>query len=281
MQNLQFLIDALTRDRGLHISIVDVSGILNAPSRKIAFKNVIHSKPFCDVAKSTEKGYRVCLLCKSLANGKAISTQRAFFGHCLYGLCEAIVPLVIGESVAAVVYVGNAVVDEEYAKDRIERTCRHTGVDKQKLYGALAKCERRYSEEELLGLGEIVCDYIKMLVEKHPTRPTRLHWLVSALKEHAEQTFCSNSTLKELSVLYHKNEKYLGRLFKREMGVSFHEYRLLLRLKKAEALLSASSDKTIDIALECGFNTVSYFNRAFKAHYGMPPSKYAALKKEG
>jgi AraC-like DNA-binding protein len=281
MQNLQFLIDALTRDRGLHISIVDVSGILNAPSRKIAFKNVIHSKPFCDVAKSTEKGYRVCLLCKSLANGKAISTQRAFCGHCLYGLCEAAVPLVIGESVAAVVYVGNAVVDEEYAKDRIERTCRHTGVDKQKLYGALAKCEHRYSEEELLGLGEIVCDYIKMLVEKHPTRSTRLHWLVSALKEHAEQTFCSNSTLKELSVLYHKNEKYLGRLFKREMGVSFHEYRLLLRLKKAEALLSASSDKTIDIAFECGFNTVSYFNRAFKAHYGMPPSKYAASKKEG
>ena len=50
--------------------------------------------------------------------------------------------------------------------------------------------------------------------------------------------------------------------------------------KLAETLLSEMSDKVIDIAFECGFNNISYFNRTFKAEYGVSPSTYAALKKK-
>ena len=53
MQNLQVLIDMLTKGRKLHISILDLNGILNTPSTRICFENVIHSKRFCDIAKST------------------------------------------------------------------------------------------------------------------------------------------------------------------------------------------------------------------------------------
>ena len=111
MQDLQFIIDMLSKNRKLHISILDVSGILTTPATKIELKNVIHSKKFCDIAKSTKKGYRICLYCKRLANEKAIVHKKPFCGHCIYGLCEAAVPVIIGGSVAAIVYVGNAVTD--------------------------------------------------------------------------------------------------------------------------------------------------------------------------
>ena len=111
MQNLQFLIDMLTKGRKLHISILDLSGILNTPSTKISFENVIHSKKFCNIAKSTERGYRLCLRCKKLANTKAVAHKKPFCGHCLYGLYEVAMPVIIGESVAAVVYVGNAITE--------------------------------------------------------------------------------------------------------------------------------------------------------------------------
>ena len=78
MQNLQFLIDMLTKERKLHINILDLNGILNTPSTKIAFENVIHSKKFCDIAKSTENGYRLCLRCKKLANTKAVEHKKSF-----------------------------------------------------------------------------------------------------------------------------------------------------------------------------------------------------------
>ena len=279
MQKLQFLIDMLTNERKIHISILDLSGILNTQSTKIAFRNVIHSKTFCDIAKSTEKGYRSCLHCKNLANTKAVSSKKPFYGHCLYGIYEAVMPVIIGDTVSAIVYVGNAIVDIDHTKKRIEKTCHYTHVDKQKLYEQIEKCEHVDHINELVGISEIVCDYIKMLYQTESKESSQLHWLVSALKQHADQRYCFNPTLKELSVLYRKNEKYMGRLFIKEMHMSFHKYCLLLKLQKAEALLSGTNDKIIDIALECGFDNISYFNRAFKKQYGMSPSEYIISKR--
>lgn len=278
MQSLKVLIDMLTKERKLHISILDLCGILNTPSTKIVFANVIHSKKFCDIAKSTEKGFRLCLRCKKLANTKAITHKKPYCGYCFYGLYEAAMPVIIGETVAAVVYVGNAITDTEQTYYKIDKACRHTNVDSQQLYKQANECEFLNSEDELLKIAEIVCDYIKMLYVKEPKTPSSMHWLVLALKQYAERMYRSNPTLKDLSVIYHKNEKYMGRLFTKEMHVSFHEYCLLLKLQKAEALLLGTKDKIIDIALESGFDNISYFNRAFKKQYGTSPSEYIKLK---
>ena len=280
MQTLQFLIDMLTKGRKLHISILDLTGVLNTPSTKINFENVIHSKKFCDIAKTTEKGYRCCLHCKALANTKAITSRQPFCGHCIYGIYEAAMPVIVDKTVSAVVYVGNAIVDRKQTESRIEKACRYTDVDQRLLYEQAKECEYVDNVDELMQIAEIVCDYITMLHQAEPKEATALHWLVSALKEHADQTFCLNPTLKELSVLYHKNEKYMGRLFKNEMHVSFHEYCLLLKLKKAETLLLSATNKIIDVALECGFDNISYFNRTFKRQYGMTPSEYILSKIE-
>ena len=54
----------------------------------------------------------------------------------------------------------------------------------------------------------------------------------------------------------------------------FRKYCLLLRLQKAEELLRTAPGKVIDVAIECGFDNISYFNRAFKTHYGVSPTEY-------
>jgi len=279
MQNLQVLIDMLTKGRKLHISILDLNGILNTPSTRICFENVIHSKKFCDIAKSTEKGYRACLHCKSLANAKAITLKKPFYGHCIYGIYEAAMPVIIGEKVVAIVYVGNAIVDIDHTQSRIKKVCQRTGVDRKMLYEQTQNCEFSDTPDEFLRIAEIVCDYITTLYIKERKVSTSMHWLVFALKQHADCMYCSNPTLKDLSAIYHKNEKYMGRLFKNEMQISFHEYCLLLKLKKAESLLLGTTNKILDIALECGFDNISYFNKAFKKRYGMSPSEYIISKK--
>lgn len=274
MQKLQALIDMLTKGRKIHISILDINGVLNTEDTEIAFENVIHSKEFCNIAKSTERGYRLCLNCKNLANTRAIKQKQSFCGTCFYGVFEVAVPLVIDGVVMAVIYVGNAVVDKAETFQRIDTAARYSGVDAERLRRSALDCEELDDAGELFCIGEIVRDYLKMLYGGASVIKDRRHWLVLAMKRHADEEYCAAPTLKELAVIYHKNEKYMGRLFEREMGISFNKYCLGLRLEKAREMLLKKADKIIDVALECGFENISYFNRAFKSRYGVSPTEY-------
>ena len=75
-----------------------------------------------------------------------------------------------------------------------------------------------------------------------------------------------------------KNAKYLGRIFKSEMGVIFCDYLLSLRLSKAEEMLRKTDAKIIDIALATGFNSISYFNRAFLKKHKITPGEFRRKK---
>lgn len=64
------------------------------------------------------------------------------------------------------------------------------------------------------------------------------------------------------------------KFFKLHMGKTFIEYLNDYRLLQAARLLAASDDDILAIAMECGFENVSYFNRLFLREYGMTPSKF-------
>ena len=62
-----------------------------------------------------------------------------------------------------------------------------------------------------------------------------------------------------------------------ETGVTLSTRVLELRLQKARTMLSDARNnrlKVSDIALACGFNEVSYFNRRFRARFGCSPTQY-------
>ena len=70
------------------------------------------------------------------------------------------------------------------------------------------------------------------------------------------------------------SESHFMRYFKENMGTSFIDYLKEYRLTMAARLLLASDASILTIAEEVGFDNLSYFNRAFKTHYGITPSKY-------
>lgn len=68
------------------------------------------------------------------------------------------------------------------------------------------------------------------------------------------------------------SERYVNELLY-EAGASFTMRLLELRLRKAAELLALPSERRIsDIAFECGFNDLSYFNRCFRRRFGLTPS---------
>ncbi len=63
----------------------------------------------------------------------------------------------------------------------------------------------------------------------------------------------------------------LERNFRAELGVSPNGYYRRLRLKRAADLLAHSSLAVRDVALACGFASMSSFARAFREEHGHAP----------
>lgn len=64
--------------------------------------------------------------------------------------------------------------------------------------------------------------------------------------------------------------------FTRHMGLSPQAHLLKSRIQAAAALLADMDRSIADIAFACGFNTLSSFNRAFKAMQSQSPREYRA-----
>jgi AraC-like DNA-binding protein len=67
------------------------------------------------------------------------------------------------------------------------------------------------------------------------------------------------------------SERYVNELLY-EAGASFTTRLNELRLRKAAALLARGERRISDIAFDCGFNDLSYFNRCFRRRFGLTPT---------
>ena len=81
-------------------------------------------------------------------------------------------------------------------------------------------------------------------------------------------------SLDELAGLCGITKYHLSREFKRLTGETVLTYANTLRCRRAKRLI-ASGKSVTDAALECGFESISYFSRTYKKLLGTPPS-YAA-----
>lgn len=261
----------------IHISVHDFSGILSHPDLNLEFCDRIHNKDFCNIAKSTKNGYNACLRCKALANKKAFLEQKMFYGLCKYGLFEVCQPVVQNGKTLAVIYVGNIVCDIEKSKAKAQKACRQTGVDFNELQKEFDNAYKGQEISAYIDIAKAVESYIKLILKTSDSRLNHTeHWIISELKTYAQSNYRSSILLKDVATLYGFNEKYLGRLFLKEVGISFTAYVNSLRLKQAESELETTDKSVIDISLDAGFENVTYFNRLFKQKHGITPRQFRA-----
>jgi AraC family transcriptional regulator len=64
------------------------------------------------------------------------------------------------------------------------------------------------------------------------------------------------------------------RTFSAITGTTPHQYILRARLRRAAVRVRAEDTRILDIALDCGFDDLSNFNRAFRAEFGTSPLRY-------
>ena len=97
---------------------------------------------------------------------------------------------------------------------------------------------------------------------------------------YIDENYKQKIELEDIAKIGGYNVNYTSQFFKRQLGVSFLEYVLRLRLREATVRLANSTDSVAHIASDCGFADIKAFNVSFKKHFHTTPSEYRKQAKE-
>lgn len=105
----------------------------------------------------------------------------------------------------------------------------------------------------------------------------RYKMIISYIEKH----YSDPISLQQLADTIPCNSQYLCRTFREISGISPIQYLISYRLEKACSLLSQTAQPVTEIALDCGFENISYFIRKFKEAKGCTPKEYRRQIAEG
>jgi len=125
----------------------------------------------------------------------------------------------------------------------------------EQLFDSLKEMFRKQSEEELY----ISNDTVRKIIE------------------NIDSSYTEEIMLGDLSGKFNISLGYLSTLIKKETGRTYSEYVMSKRLNLAKQLLSDGSLSIQEIVGRVGYKDYFHFNKLFKKHYGITPSKYRKM----
>lgn len=100
---------------------------------------------------------------------------------------------------------------------------------------------------------------------------------IERAKEYITDNFTSDISLLELATFCYVSPFHFSRIFKAFTKVPPHQYLADIRLQHAALMLRTSDAPVSDIAFQSGFNSIEYFNGAFKKKYNCAPGTYRSV----
>lgn len=151
-------------------------------------------------------------------------------------------------------------------------------------YCAVLECLRRLetvNRDRVLGYelqikGLLLC-LLSALVAQSDGLPPRENGNTRRLKtvlQYVTAHFADNLPVAEAAAVCQCSSSHFMRWFKQMTGQRFTEYLNIYRLNAAAEALRTTDDTVLTVAERCGFKNLSYFNRAFKASFGLTPREY-------
>ena len=132
------------------------------------------------------------------------------------------------------------------------------------------------SEVTLLAHSTLIAHWIvrSILGESLDMRAISSDYSVARAQHYIEQHYSEKITIERLAALTYVSTSSLSHKFKSEMGVSPMDYLFEVRLQKALNMMRRKNISLTDIAMACGFSSLSHFSRFFASKMNMTPSEY-------
>ncbi|PIE75479.1 hypothetical protein CSA17_07260 [bacterium DOLJORAL78_65_58] len=86
--------------------------------------------------------------------------------------------------------------------------------------------------------------------------------------------YSENINRDKMAEMVNLSPGYFSNLFRSEVGMSFSDYLIQVRIDSAKGLLRRFDLSVEAISKKCGFNSLAHFSRTFKDRCGLSPLKY-------
>lgn len=277
--NLEEFIQAVTYDTKAHVCVVDVSGMTERDILSVSAARTIHSSEFCDRAKLLHGGLRLCMRCRNRVKNKILDEKKPLCGKCSFGVGEVVYPVISEGRVLCIVSVGMLCDDADALVKKTKKAAAMLRSKADNLIEAVPLLQPCDDYETYTNLAKAICSYILLLYNTidDVSSESVYHEVVAAAIDYVAASYYKEISIEDIARVYGLGAKYIGRLFKEQTGESFNSCLNRVRIHHAKRLLSGTKAQIIEIALECGYNNVAYFNRVFKNSQGVTPSEYRQL----
>lgn len=131
------------------------------------------------------------------------------------------------------------------------------------------------SAPESARLRAVLVDQVRASPQQPLHLPTPTDPLLREVCELVRGDLSESRTLAELGAVVGASERTLSRLFRRDLGMTFPQWRTQLRLHEALVLLAEKTPVTT-VAHRCGWASPSAFVDAFRRAFGTTPGAHAA-----
>ena len=125
-------------------------------------------------------------------------------------------------------------------------------------------------------LGHMVRNQERFLLITNPNQRQQRERLDTIL-QYLEYNYPNKITLKQIAATINVSPYRFCHVFRELTGESFSRYLLHFRVAKSQEMLVHERKNITEIALNCGFNNISYFNHIFKRTTGYTPGQYRSM----
>jgi AraC-like DNA-binding protein len=239
-----------------------------------------HENPFCALMAKTNKTCAACLQVQEEI-GRGAACGRTVSATCFAGLCDTAVPVMLGERVVAFLQTGQVALkrpsEARFAKiaqqivewgsqvdlAEVQDAYFHSRVLSERQYAAMIHLLETFARH----LSTIANQIIIQEEEKESPLVRRARAYIAGHQADA-------ITLDQVAAAMHVSTYYFCKMFKKATGVTFTDYLGRVRIEKAKNLLVNPHLRVSEIAYEIGFQSLTHFNRVFKAVVGESPTRY-------
>lgn len=242
--------------------------------------------PFCALMAQTNQTCSACLQLQKRVEEEAKLEPKTL--KCFAGLCDAAVPVRVGENLVAFLQTGQVFVSKPNQKDfsRVAKELVNWGVQAD-----LKRVEEAYFQtrvldkkqfDAVLRLLTIFAQHLASLSNQLMVSAQQAESpMVTRAKAYIAQHQDEELSLRQVAGAVNTSAFYFCKMFKQATGLTFTDYLARVRIEKVKNLLINPHKRISEAAYEAGFQSLSQFNRVFRKIVGESPTTWREKLQRG